>query len=360
MTGGSHVSSAGSLLWPPAAWTRIFFELAKCHLTGFIALSAVFGQMIGAGFFSMDSLAAGGGVWLLAAGAAVLNNIQDRRYDRGFARTRNRCLARKTIPVRTAALLALALTGAGLTVLFTYPDTFLPGLFGLLALLCYNGLYTPLKKKTFAAVWPGVVCGMLPPAIGWALVPASAAVGTGPDLLMVMLVMGLWQVPHFLALRDGSMVKGSEGMMVKARDGQALGAVLAVESARQAVAGQGIPYPQTIRADGSRSRPREMSVFPCLALKWTRAELQIQVLIWVSLYSLAILLFLIRGGIHSGGLSVVLGGLALVLPAVMAWLQYPNRGGPMMQGFAVLNLSLFVFMVLGILDRAVTGFFPLQ
>jgi hypothetical protein len=190
--------------WP--ARIRIFFELFKSHLTGFIALSAVFGQMIAAGIFSRETLVAGGGVWLLAAGAAVLNNIQDRDHDRRFTRTRNRCLPQKTIPVRTAAVLALILAGAGLTVLFRYPDTLWPGLLGLLALLCYNGLYTPMKKKTFAAVWPGVVCGMLPPAIGWTLVPAPASAGTGQDLLMVMLVLGLWQMPHFLALRAGMMV----------------------------------------------------------------------------------------------------------------------------------------------------------
>jgi hypothetical protein len=145
--------------------------------------------------------------------------------------------------------------------------------------------------------------------------------------------------------------------MVRGSDGQALGAAL------QAGANQGIPDPLTVRADGSRFsrfQPREMSVFPCLARWWTRTELQVQILIWVSLYSLAILLFLIKGGIHSGALSMVLAGMALILPAGMAWLQYQNRDGPAMQGFFLLNFSLFAFMVLGILDRAATGFFLLQ
>lgn len=317
MTGGSPVSSTGS---PPADLKDricIFSELTKLHLTCFIALSAIFGQVIAAAFFSRDTLAAGGGVWLLAAGAAVLNNIQDRDYDRRFVRTRNRCLPRKKIPLRTAAMLALVLICAGLTVLFGYPGTPLPGLLGLMALICYNGLYTPLKKKTFLAVWPGVFCGMLPPAIGWTVVTGPVVTGSGQDLLILMLVLGVWQVSHFLALRVGRVFRAVPGVL-----------------------------------------DHETSVFPCLARWWTKTEIQVQILIWVSLYSLAIFLFLIRGGIASPGLSMVLSAMALVLPAGMVWLQKRGPGRPGEPGFAVVNLSLLVFMVLGILDRTFTGFFP--
>jgi heme o synthase len=319
MTGGSHVLSMGSL--PAVIKDRIFifFELTKLHLTSFIALSAMFGQVIAAAFFSRDTLAAGGGVWLLAAGAAVLNNIQDRDYDRRFSRTRHRCLPQKKVPVHAAALLSLALICAGLAVLFGYPDTPLPGFLGLMALACYNGLYTPLKKKTFLAVWPGVFCGMLPPAIGWTAVTAPGGKGSGQDLVILMLVLGIWQVPHFLALRAGRWM---------------------------------------LKAGGPCELDHETSVFPCLARWWTKTEIQLQILIWVSLYSLAILLFLIRGGISSPEFSMILAAMALVLPAGMAWLQKRGSGRPGGPGFAVVNLSLLVFMVLGIMDRTLTGIFP--
>lgn len=316
---------------------RFFSELTKLHLTFFIALSGVFGQVIASGLFTRQTLAAGVGVWLLAAGAAVINNIQDRDYDRWFARTRHRCLPEKKIPVKTAAVLALALTSAGLAVLFGYPGTPVPGILGLLALGCYNGLYTPLKKKSCVAVWPGVVCGMLPPAIGWSMVPFPAAAGTGQDLLMVMGVLGLWQVPHFLALRAGS----AEGDSRESRD-------------------SGHTDRRRFMGDGSCFRLHQSSVFPCLAKWWTNTELQVQVLIWVSLYSLAMLLFLIHGGIASAVVSMGLGSMALALPAGMAWLQLQRRSRSATAGFVVINLSLLAFMVLGILDRAVTGFFPFQ
>ncbi|MFN2435718.1 MAG: UbiA family prenyltransferase [Desulfotignum sp.] len=317
---------------------RIFSEITKLHLTFFIALSAVFGQVIASALFTRDTLAAGGGVWLLAAGAAVLNNIQDRDHDCWFARTQHRCLPQKKIRVSTAAVLALVLTSAGLAILFRYPDTPVPGLLGLLALGCYNGLYTPLKKKSCLAVWPGVACGMLPPAIGWSMVPSWASTGTGRDLLLVMMVLGLWQVPHFLALRAGTKIKDSR----------------VPKNTRTPMDGR------RFKEDGSCFRPHPHSVFPCLAGWWTHTELQVQVLIWVSLYSLAMLLFLIHGGVASATVSMGLGAMAMALPAGMACLQLRCRGRPKAAGFAVINLSLFVFMVLGILDRAVTGFFPFQ
>ncbi|MCF8113136.1 MAG: UbiA family prenyltransferase [Desulfotignum sp.] len=282
----------------------IFAELTKLHLTVYIALSAMFGHVMAAPVPGPDTLVMGCSVWLLAAGAAVLNNIQDRRYDQWFARTRNRCLPRKKISVRSAAVLAAVLILTGLGLLLGYPETRLPGILGLSALVCYNGLYTPLKKKRFAAVWPGVLCGMLPPAMGWTAVPALYRSGTLEELFFLMLVLGIWQIPHFLVLW-----------------------------ARQPFLDPG--------AD----------IFPCLTRVWTRTELTLQILIWVSLYSLSMLLFLIKGGIAFWGFSAALGALALSLPVLMvffsSFLLNRNRAG----GFGVVNLSMFVFMILGILDR---------
>jgi len=68
---------------------------------------------------------------------------------------------------------------------------------GLLALIWYNALYTPLKKKTPFAVIPGSVIGALPPLVGW-------VAGGGELLDMRALVMAffffIWQVPHFWLL----------------------------------------------------------------------------------------------------------------------------------------------------------------
>jgi len=63
-----------------------------------------------------------------------------------------------------------------------------------IAALLYNGIYSRLKRRTSIALLPGVVCGSLPPLIGW------LAAGTGvdqPAAWSLMAIFGLWQPPHF-------------------------------------------------------------------------------------------------------------------------------------------------------------------
>ncbi len=290
-------------------------ELTKFRLTGFITLSALFGYMLAAPapVPGIDLLVTGAGVWLLAAGAAVLNHVQDRHYDRWFARTKHRCLAQNRVPVWTAGWIASGLVTSGLTLLAGGLDAHLPWMLGIISLVCYNGLYTPLKKKTLLAVWPGVVCGMLPPAIGWTAVIPDVCQGNGFQLVGVMLVMGIWQVPHFLIL----------------------------------AAGQPVFDPGADR-------------FPSVVRVWTKTELCLQILIWVCVYSLGIFWFLLNDGMLNPGFSAGLAALALILPVVMGFCFYGRPARPRAGGFAAINLSMFLFMVLGILDRLLPAVFPLQ
>jgi protoheme IX farnesyltransferase len=68
---------------------------------------------------------------------------------------------------------------------------------GLITIALYNLIYTPLKRKSGLAIFPGALVGALPPVIGW--------VSHSPDItsLGIVLLAGfmfLWQVPHFLLL----------------------------------------------------------------------------------------------------------------------------------------------------------------
>ena len=63
-----------------------------------------------------------------------------------------------------------------------------------LAVILYNGVYTPLKKKTILAILPGAICGALPPYIGW-LSGGGGVVNYTAALLLALFF--LWQVPHF-------------------------------------------------------------------------------------------------------------------------------------------------------------------
>ena len=253
----------------------------------------------------MDSLGLGGFVLALTAGSAIFNHIQDRRFDRRFARTRNRCLVQKKITPQFAGGIGAILVLIGLSGLFVcFPGGQAAGL-GLLALLCYNGLYTPLKKRTLVAIVPGTLCGMLPPAMGWVAVPREMAVHDLTGILIVMVIFGLWQIPHFFII------------LLK-------------------------QCPKELEA----------SPYPCFTRVFTRKEIKGQVLIWTSLYSLGILLFLLRGWIHSFGLSMSLGAIGLILPLLMTgllgWKQHLPSLAPC---FLAINLSMLFFMGIGILDR---------
>ena len=286
-------------------WLKAFSELTKIHLSLYIALSAVFGHVLAQNKFSMGSLGLGFFVLILTAGSAIFNHIQDRRFDPWFARTRNRCLVQKRITPSTAGFFATALVLTGLGGLFfCFPCSGSAGL-GLLALYCYNALYTPLKKISLVAIVPGALCGMLPPAIGWAAVPRSMAVADVTGLFIVLVVFGVWQISHFFII------------LLKQLPGE-------VEAA---------PFPSFLRI-------------------FSRREIKGQILIWTSLYSLGVLLFLLKGWIHSPGLSLVLGGVSLVLPLLMAAiLGRKQNASSISLCFFAINLSMLFFMGAGILDR---------
>ena len=175
---------------------KYYLEMFKIYLCLYIGLSAVFGyQMASHGFFA-DSFLLGFFVFILACGSAVLNNIQDREYDLYFLRTSNRSLPRKKLPVFHAEIIAILMIVNGLAGLLFFKG-FAPFFWGVMTVIAYNGFYTPLKKRSLLAIIPGSLTGMLPPLIGWTAAGKAVA---DPDIWIIMIVFGLWQIPHFFLI----------------------------------------------------------------------------------------------------------------------------------------------------------------
>lgn len=169
----------------------------KLPVSALSAAAALLGYAAAAPGRAPAALLAGASVFLLSGGAGALNNFQDRYFDERLERTRRRPLPAGRLGPGQALAQALLLLGAGLAGLYLCSGGPAAPLAGLLAVVLYNAAYTPLKKKTLAALVPGVLCGMLPPLVGW------LAAGGGPwqpGIVYLMALFGLWQLPHLWLL----------------------------------------------------------------------------------------------------------------------------------------------------------------
>ena len=113
-------------------------------------------------------------------------------------RTMHRPLPLGTVSARSALLILISLTVVGSMITYAW-GTPAALVLALLALLWYNGIYTPLKKKTAFAVIPGSLVGSLPIMAGWAAAGGSLM---DPKLIVLSVYFFVWQIPHFWLLMD--------------------------------------------------------------------------------------------------------------------------------------------------------------
>jgi protoheme IX farnesyltransferase len=281
---------------------RALAELAKVHLSLYIALSALAGHVTAQGGIGFNSLMLAVWVLTLSCGSAVLNNIQDRQWDRKSVRTRNRVLARNVFSLSRAKGLCACLIFIGLGGLFFSFESGLPVILGLAAVISYNGLYTPIKKTSLWAMVPGTLCGMIPPAIGWTAVPGDIAATDASGLLILMAALAFWQLPHYLLVDIKQM---------------------------------------------SNEITR-----PGFARIWSDGELRCQVLIWTVLFSLCMVLFLITGWVNTPWIRSVIFSAAIALPMIMGGFLIPKKSrGYTGICFGLINLAMLLFLAGAILDR---------
>ncbi len=177
-------------------YPSLLLTLIKVRISGLVALSTATGFVLATGTLSLQLVTPVLGIFLLAAGSAALNQYQERHLDAVMERTRSRPIPSGRIAPRKALFISLALMGVGGAVLKMGAGS--TGLFlGLLNVLWYNGIYTPLKRITPFAVIPGAVIGAIPPAVGWI---AGGRSLMEPQLWALALFFFIWQIPHFWLL----------------------------------------------------------------------------------------------------------------------------------------------------------------
>ncbi|MFA6979485.1 MAG: protoheme IX farnesyltransferase [Ignavibacteriaceae bacterium] len=175
---------------------NIFLELIKFRITVFVMITTVFGYLCATKVFGIELLGAALGIFLLASGSAALNHLQEAVFDAQMERTKNRPIPSGKISRRSVLSIILVLSIVG-SILLYISSGLVAVLMGLLALLWYNAIYTPLKRKTSFAIIPGSVIGAIPPVVGW-------VTGGGhvfdPQALLIAFFFFIWQIPHFWLL----------------------------------------------------------------------------------------------------------------------------------------------------------------
>ena len=178
------------------------FNLGKVSISLPIAASAFTGYILFSQHLTLALLLPVTGVFLMASGASALNQVQERMADGLMERTRFRPLPAGILTKMQGLLISIAFILAGSLLLYL-GSRLVSLLLGLFTLAWYNGLYTPLKKKTAFAIFPGALVGAIPPMIGWT---AAGGYLFDRSLLTLSFFFFLAQVPHFwiILLRSGS------------------------------------------------------------------------------------------------------------------------------------------------------------
>ena len=174
----------------------IILELGKVKITFFVAVSTSVGYILYSGKFEWTMLLVVIGVFLLACGSSSINHYQERFLDAQMERTKGRPIPSGRIKPLYAFVVAFILSVSGLATIY-FSSNVNAALLGIVALIWYNIIYTPLKKRFALAVVPGSVIGALPPMIGWA---ASGGDVFDMKILSLALFFFIWQIPHFWLL----------------------------------------------------------------------------------------------------------------------------------------------------------------
>jgi protoheme IX farnesyltransferase len=170
--------------------------LVKFRLTLTVVFSSVVAYLIAApgsiNWIAVGILALGG--FLVTGAANALNQALEKDYDKLMKRTANRPIAAGRMTVSEAVMSAgfMALIGITLLALFNPWASFL----GMLALVSYSFLYTPIKRISPIAVVVGAIPGALPTMIG-----CVAAQGQLTMLALTLFaIQFFWQFPHFWSI----------------------------------------------------------------------------------------------------------------------------------------------------------------
>ena len=169
--------------------------LIKHRLSLSVVFSSVCSYLIAFDVFSLTTfllLIIGG--FFVVGSSNGFNQIIERRRDALMTRTSSRPLPSGAMTVNQALIICSFLSLLGLTML--YVINFRTAFFGLISMIIYLALYTPLKPITPLSVFFGAIPGAIPFMLGWVAVTDRFSIETG----ILFMIQFFWQFPHFWAI----------------------------------------------------------------------------------------------------------------------------------------------------------------
>ena len=186
----------GEAIEPAQTLVSDLIELVKPRITLMVLVTTAAGFWLGAP--SIEPLAFWStllGTALIAAGASCLNQVFEVRTDALMNRTRHRPLPAGRMERRHAAAFGVLLSVAGALLLAAAANRLTAEL-GILTLLLYVAVYTPLKRVNSLCTVIGAVPGAIPPMMGWTAATNQISI----EAWVLFGILFLWQMPHFLAI----------------------------------------------------------------------------------------------------------------------------------------------------------------
>ncbi len=173
-----------------------YYELTKPRMNFLVVVTTMVGFYMAAEMYSWPLLLATlFGTAMTAASASVFNQLIEREYDALMPRTRNRPLPGERVTPAETVVWGLLLGTAGVGILLLWVNL-LTATLGLLTLLLYVFVYTPMKRTSSLCTIVGAIPGAIPPMMGWTAYQNTLSV----EAMILFGILFIWQMPHFLAI----------------------------------------------------------------------------------------------------------------------------------------------------------------
>lgn len=177
---------------------KAYYEMTKPKVVALMLLTVLVGMSLSVNSApTLQPLILGLlGIGLMAAAAAVLNHIIDRRIDAVMTRTHNRPLPRGEISTFNALFFSIILMFLGFVTLFFGVNP-LTAWLTTITLIGYAIVYTGyLKRATPQNIVIGGLTGAMPPLLGWTAITGEFH----SHALFLVMIIFIWTPPHFWAL----------------------------------------------------------------------------------------------------------------------------------------------------------------